>query len=108
MLSIIIIFLAHFPYIGFTPDARIAIPEMMAWYLNPIFWFPYYLTGHTYVQNNSFKGYLDPIIPPLQYLSLYFLSIIYWIFIAFILSKLWTWNKFKNERLPTNKGDTAI
>jgi hypothetical protein len=108
ILSIIIIVLAHFPYIGFAPDTRIMIPEVMAWNLNPILWIPYYLTGHTYVQNNTFKGYLDPIIPPLQYISLYYLSIIYWIFIAFIISKLLTMNKFKNERLTTNEGDTAV
>ena len=107
MFSIIIIVIAHFPYIGFTPDIRIFIPEASAWNLNPILWIPYYLSGHTYVQNNMFKGYWDPIIPPLQYMFLYFLSIIYWLFIAFLISKLLTWKKFKIERLSTNKGDTA-
>jgi uncharacterized membrane protein len=106
-LSILIIILAHNPYIGWSVERYIAIPEESAWDLNPILWPPYYLTGHTHVRNDMYKGYWDPIIPPLQYISLYLLSLIYWLFIAFLISKLFTWNKFKNERLPTNKGDTA-
>lgn len=107
MFSVIIVVLAHFPYIGFTGDGRVAIPEVSAWDLNPIMWPPYYLAGHTHVQNNMYKGYWDPIIPPLQYTSLYFLSLLYWLFIAFLISKLLTWNKFKIESSPTNDGDTA-
>jgi hypothetical protein len=107
MFSTIIVVLAHFPFIGFTGGMGLEIPEVSAWDLNPIMWPTYYLAGHTHVQNNMFKGYWDPIIPPLQYMSLYFLSIIYWLFIAFLISKLLTWNKFKIELLPTNDGDTG-
>ena len=103
MISIIIIVLAHFPYIGFTGEG-VMIPEIHAWDLNPIMWPSYYLTGHTHVRNYNY----DPIIPPFQYISLYILSLIYWLFIAFLIIKFFTMRKFRNDRLPTNKGDTAV
>jgi hypothetical protein len=108
MFSTIIIVLAHFPYIGFTGE-RIMIPEASAWNLNPILWFPYYLAGQTYVRGNMSKGFWNLLFPPFQYMYLYILSLIYWLFIAFLVSKFLTTNKFKTSPFMTksqrNKGD---
>lgn len=62
----------------------------VVWDLNPALWAPYGISG-------DYRVWIDPLndphgrtSPPEQYPTLYFLTFLYWLFLALVLSKVLT------------------
>jgi len=89
-LFLAIAFLAHTEGIGWTPYRGAQIPEAIIWDLNPVIWVPYGVSGSYSVSIDALNDPYGRTLPPQQNTTLYFLTFLYWIFLALALSKTLT------------------
>jgi hypothetical protein len=106
-LFLAIAFLAHTMGAGWQPCHCDTFGGSV-WDLNPAIWAPYGVSGSYRVSIDALNDPYGRTLPPQQYATLYFLTFLYWILLALVLSKTLTlvgWRVF--EHRAENSGKKA-